>query len=118
MSTNDDGDGTVEDAPSLAVRVTADRVLCHNSRDGEKRSRAGILIPATAVSTERTGIWAEVTDVGPLVRSIEKGDSVLFLPESAIDVDIHGDAYVIVRERDIHAIASAVGDASSTGLYL
>ena len=102
----------------MAVRVTADRILCGIDRDGEKRSRGGILIPATAASKDRHGVWAEVMEVGPLVRSTAVGDKVLFLPDSAIEVDVHGSTYLIVRERDVHAIASAARDAGGTGLYL
>lgn len=102
----------------FAVRVTADRILCGTDDGAEKRSRGGILIPATAASKDRHGVWAEVVEVGPLVRSTSAGDKVLFLPESAIEVDIHGDDYIIIRERDVHAIASAERDAGGTGLYL
>ena len=52
------------------------------------------------------------------VRSASTGDKVLFLPDAAIEVDIHGKDYIIIRERDVHAIASAERDASGTGLYL
>lgn len=103
--------------PQMAVRVTADRILC-GAPGGEKRSRGGILIPATAASKDRHGVWAEVIDVGPLVRSCEVGDMVLFLPDSAIEVDVHGDDYLVVREREIHAIASPERDPDGTGLYL
>ena len=102
----------------LAVRVTADRVLCAVPSDGERRTKAGILIPATAQSAERRGVWAEVTEVGPLVRTIAAGDRVLFLPDAAIEVDVRGDAFLVVRERDVHAVASPEREAGSTGLYL
>jgi chaperonin GroES len=102
----------------MAVRVTADRILCDIGDPGETRSRGGILIPATAESRDRNGVWADVVDTGPLVRSAERGDKVLFLPDAAIQVDVHGRRYVIVRERDVHAIASGERDASGTGLYL
>lgn len=102
----------------MAVRVTADRILCSIDADGEKRSRGGILIPATAASKDRHGVWAEVVEVGPLVRTTQVGDKVLFLPDSTIEVDVHGDTYLIVRERDVHAIASAEQEAGHTGLYL
>lgn len=106
------------DTTPMAVRVTADRILCGTGDDGERRSRGGILIPATAASRDRHGVWAEVMEVGPLVGGTAAGDKVLFLPEAAIEVDIHGQEYVIVRERDIHAIASSAEDAGGTGLYL
>lgn len=102
----------------MAVRVTADRILCCAGQDGEKRSRGGILIPATAASKDRHGLWAEVMEVGPLVRTTAVGDKVLFLPDVAIEVDVHGDTYLIVRERDVHAIASAEREPGHTGLYL
>ncbi|CAN5211842.1 hypothetical protein BH23ACT9_BH23ACT9_11480 [soil metagenome] len=106
------------DTAGMAVRVTADRILCSAGSDTDKRSRGGILIPATAASRDRHGVWAEVMEAGPLVRSTSAGDKVLFLPDSAIEVDVHGDTYLIVRERDVHAIASAEREAGSTGLYL
>jgi chaperonin GroES len=102
----------------MAVRVTADRILCDTDPGGETRSRGGILIPATAESRDRLGVWADVREVGPLVRTTAPGDKVLFLPDSAVVVDIHGEKYAIVRERDVHAIASGDRPARSTGLYL
>jgi chaperonin GroES len=107
-----------DDEHKLAVRVTADRILCRGPEEGDRRTRSGILIPATAKSADRRGLWAEVTEVGPLVRTIEPGDRVLFLPESVIEVDVRGDTFLIVRERDVHAVASQERPAGSTGLYL
>jgi len=80
------------------------------------KSRAGILIPATADVSRRL-VWAEVIAVGPTVRSVEQGDAVLFSPESGFEVEIHGDEYLILRERDVHAVASPRSDGGS-GLYL
>jgi chaperonin GroES len=102
----------------LAVRVTADRILCAHPEQGDRRTKGGILIPATAASADRLGVWADVTEVGPLVRSVEAGDKVLFLPDAAIEVDVRGDLFLIVRERDVHAVASGERPAGSTGLYL
>jgi chaperonin GroES len=106
------------DETKLAVRVTADRILCAVPDDGDRRTKAGILIPATAQSADRRGVWADATEVGPLVRSVEAGDRVLFLPDAAIEVDVRGEVFLIVRERDIHAVASGERPAGKTGLYL
>jgi chaperonin GroES len=106
------------DEQKMAVRVTGDRILCAGPSQGERRTRAGILIPATAKSADHRGVWAEVTEVGPLVRTIQSGDMVLVLPDALIEVDVRGDVFYIVRERDVHAVASAQRDAGSTGLYL
>lgn len=106
------------DEHKLAVRVTADRILCRHPSDDDRRTKGGILIPATAKSADRRGIWAEVADVGPLVRSVEPGDRVLVLPDALIEVDVRGDLFLILRERDVHAVASEQPEAGSTGLYL
>ena len=99
------------------ITMLSDRVLVQvPSADGERRSRGGILIPATAQVSKRLA-WAEVMAVGPHVRSVKAGDSVLFNPEDRFEVEVRGEEYLILRERDVHAVASErVGDG--TGLYL
>jgi len=99
------------------IRMTADRLLVEPSSEHEERkSRAGILIPATADVSKRL-MWAEVKAVGPTVRTIEEGDMVLFAPDTGFEVDLRGDEYLILRERDVHAVASARTEGK-TGLYL
>ena len=52
-----------------AIRMTADRILVRPSDElGERKSRAGILIPATA-NVNRRLIWAEVVTVGPTAEA-------------------------------------------------
>lgn len=99
------------------VVVLGDRVLVALPDGAERRSKGGILIPATAQSVDRKGVWGAVLDVGPNVRNVEEGDEVLYLPEDAIEVDVQGEAFLIVRERDVHAVASTRRDGG-TGLYL
>jgi len=99
------------------ISVLFDRVMVQISQsDGERRSRAGILIPATAQISRRL-TWAEAVAVGPHVRTVKVGDTVLFNPEDRFEVEVQGDEYVILRERDIHAVA-AERVTDSTGLYL
>jgi chaperonin GroES len=97
--------------------MLADRVLVQVPRpEGERRSRSGILIPATAQLARRLA-WAEVMAVGPHVRSVRMGDQVLFNPEDRLEVEVRGEEYYILRERDIHAVATDASE-SETGLYL
>jgi chaperonin GroES len=104
--------------PLQAVRMMSDRVLVKRpEEDGERRSKGGLLIPATAASVSKRGQWADVVAVGPNVRNVETGDRVLLLPDSGIEVEIRGEEFLLVREREIHAVASDRGDAR-TGLYL
>jgi chaperonin GroES len=94
-----------------------DRVLVKIPREeGERRTSAGILIPATAQVAKRLA-WAEVVALGSNVRSVEVGDKVLFSPEDRYEVEVQGDDFLMLRERDIHAVASE-RVAQGAGLYL
>lgn len=99
------------------IRMLSDRLLVKLPQaEGERTSRGGLVIPATAQVSRRLA-WAEVVAVGSHVRSIESGDQVLFSPEDRYEVEVRGDDYLILRERDIHAVA-AERIESSSGLYL
>lgn len=103
---------------SVPIKLLHDRILVRvDSADGDRRSMGGILIPATAQVGKRLS-WARVVAVGPNVRTIEIGDQVLFDPETHPEVELHSKEYVLLRERDIHAVAADRVSAESTGLYL
>jgi chaperonin GroES len=102
----------------LPIRLLHDRVLVRlEGNEGERRSTAGIVIPATA-SVGRRLAWAAAVGVGPHVRSIVVGDRVLFDPDDRSEVELHGRSYVLLRERDVHAVAASRVDSDGTGLYL
>lgn len=103
------------------IRMLHDRVLVEVDREaGERRSTGGIVIPATAAMGARRLAWSRVVAVGPHARSVETGDRVLFDPEDKSEVEVHGETYVVMRERDVHAVATERlgGAGESTGLYL
>lgn len=104
-------------ADKLPVQMLNDRILVDLEADGERRSSGGILIPATAQMGKRLA-WGEVVAVGPNVRTMEAGDQVLFNPEDRYEVEVRGHDYLILRERDIHAVAAKRLEEGSTGLYL
>lgn len=62
--------------------------------------------------------WATAVGVGPHVRSIVVGDRVLFDPEDRSEVELHGRSYIMLRERDVHAVAARRVQPDATGLYL
>ena len=106
------------DGDKLPIKMLNDRVLVKlGTAEGERRTTTGILIPATAQMSKRLA-WAEVIAVGPNVRAMEPGDQVLFNPEDRYEVEVRGDDYIILRERDVHAVASKRLEEGSTGLYL
>ena len=104
-------------ADKLPVKMLNDRILVDLEADGERRSSGGILIPATAQMGKRLA-WGQVVATGPNVRSMEAGDQVLFNPEDRYEVEVGGTDYLILRERDIHAVAAKRLEEGSTGLYL
>lgn len=111
MTTSDPGDG-------LPIRLLHDRVLVRTeASEGERRSTAGLVIPATASMGTRLS-WATAVGVGPHVRSIQAGDRVLFDPDDRSEVELHGESYVLLRERDVHAVAATRVEPDATGLYL
>lgn len=102
----------------IPIKLLHDRVLVQaDGPDGERRSTGGIVIPATA-AVGRKLVWAEVVATGPNVRTFEVGDRVLFEPEDRGEVELRGKAFVLLRERDVHAVATAEVSEDSTGLYL
>jgi len=97
-----------------------DRIMVELDDDaGERKSSGGIVIPATAAMGARRLAWSRVVAVGPHARAVELGDRVLFDPEDKSEVEVAGETYVVMRERDVHAVAAErLGDTESTGLYL
>ncbi|MBI1379069.1 MAG: co-chaperone GroES [Frankiales bacterium] len=103
---------------SVPIKLLHDRLLVRvDDGEGDRRSSGGILIPATA-AVERRLMWARVVAIGPNVRTIEVGDQVLYDPESHPEVELQGSEYVLLRERDVHALAASRVSDGRSGLYL
>ncbi|MBN9098892.1 MAG: co-chaperone GroES [Pseudonocardia sp.] len=79
-----------------------DRLMVKADGNGERRSGAGIVIPATAEVARRL-VWGEVFGVGNHVRTVK--------------VDVQGVTYLVLRERELHAVATERTE-HGTGLYL
>jgi len=105
------------------IKMLHDRIMVEVDREsGARRSSGAIVIPATAAMGARRLAWSRVVAIGPHARSVEVGDRVLFDPEDKAEVEVSGETYVVMRERDIHAVAAdrlnSELDGESTGLYL
>ena len=102
--------------PKLEIQMLHDRVMVKPDAAGERRSGAGIVIPATAEIAKRL-LWGEVSGVGNYVRTVKVGDRVLFARDDQYEVDVRGETYLVLRERELHAVATEQTD-HGTGLYL
>ncbi|TDD45390.1 co-chaperone GroES [Nonomuraea terrae] len=103
--------------PKFEIQMLHDRVMIRLEREAEeRRSSSGIVIPATVKMANRLS-WGEVCGVGTNVRSVKVGDKVLFNPEDQFEVEVHAQTYLVMRERDLHAVATQETD-HGTGLYL
>jgi len=106
------------DEGALPIRMLNDRILVSlDAEAGERRSSAGIVIPATAAVGKRLA-WADVVATGQHVRQVEVGDRVLFDPEDRAEVELEGSTYLLLREKDVHAVAAPRSTGAGTGLYL
>ena len=101
----------------LEIQMLLDRVLVRlTPEEGERRSSGGIVIPATAQMARRLA-WGDVLGIGTNVRNVKVGDRVLFNPDDQLEVEVQGQTHLVIRERDLHAIASERTE-HGTGLYL
>ena len=108
--------GRVQD-PKLQIQMLHDRVMVRvTDAAGERRSTAGIVIPATADVARRL-IWGEVFGVGQHVRTVKVGDRVLFGRDDQSEFEVQGTTYLVMRERELHAVATERTE-HGTGLYL
>jgi chaperonin GroES len=102
----------------LPIRMLHDRLLVAlDPEAGDRRSSGGILIPATAAIGKRLS-WARVEAVGAQVRTVEVGDRVLFDADDRAEVEVRGEDLILLRERDLHAVAAERIVEGQTGLYL
>jgi chaperonin GroES len=89
------------------LRLTGDRLVVRPPGSGERKSSGGLLIPATAMPAPKRLMWADVVLEGPDVRVAKRGDRVLYLPQSGLEVELDGEELLLLRERDIQAVRSA-----------
>jgi chaperonin GroES len=105
--------------PADDVRLTGDRIVVEHPDDGERTSRGGLLIPATAVPAPKRCVWGVVALVGPDVRGVKAGDRILYLPQAGLEVELDGHDYLLLRERDVQAVSSPTdGGERQPGQYL
>ena len=102
--------------PKFEVQMLHDRVMIKPEKEAERTSSSGIVIPATSDTSNQLA-WGEVCGAGHHVRTVKPGDRVLYHPDDQFEVELQGTTYLVMRERDLHAIANERPE-HGTGLYL
>ena len=84
---------------STPIKPLADRVVATRVEAAEKTA-SGLYLPDNA---KEKPVMAEVKAIGPDVKSIKKGDRILYKEYSTTEIKIDGIEYLIVKEEDILA---------------
>lgn len=84
---------------STPIKPLADRVVAVRIEAAEKTA-SGLYLPDTA---KEKPVAAEVRAVGPDVKSVKKGENILYKEYSTTEIKIDGTEYLIVKEEDILA---------------
>lgn len=84
---------------STPISPLADRVVA--VREAAKtKTNSGLYLPETA---KEKPVAAVVEAVGPDVKSLKKGDRIIYKEYSTTELTIDGTEYLIVKEEDILA---------------
>lgn len=84
---------------STPIKPLADRVVAVRVEAAEKTA-SGLYLPDNA---KEKPVAAEVKAVGPDVKSVKKGEKILYKEYSTTEIKIDGTEYLIVKEEDILA---------------
>lgn len=84
---------------STPITPLADRVVA--TREAVKtKTTGGLYLPDTA---KEKPVAAVVDAVGPDVKSLKKGDRIVYKEYSTTELTINGTEYLIIKEEDILA---------------
>lgn len=86
---------------STATPITplADRVVATREA-AETKTSSGLYLPETA---KEKPVTAVVSAIGPDVKSLKKGDRIVYKQYSTTELTIDGTEYLIIKEEDILA---------------
>jgi co-chaperonin GroES (HSP10) len=85
--------------PELTIDPLDDYVVIVPS-DEETETRAGLIIPASAENSCKSGV---VTAVGSEAEGVEPGDKVLFPKGAGYEVRLAGTAALVIRRSELIA---------------
>lgn len=84
---------------STPITPLADRVVA--TREAAKaKTTGGLYLPETA---KEKPVYATVQAVGPEVKSLKKGDRIVYKEYSTTELTVSGTEYLIIKEEDVLA---------------
>lgn len=84
---------------SQTLTPLADRIIAVREQ-AQTRTASGLYLPESA---KEKAIAATVESVGPDVKSLKKGDSIVYKEYTTTEVKIDGKEYIILKEEDVLA---------------
>jgi chaperonin GroES len=84
---------------SVPIKPLADRVVA-TSEEADSKTASGLYLPDNA---KEKPVVAKVEAVGPDVKSIKKGDRIVYKEYSTTELKLDGTEYLIVKEEDVLA---------------
>lgn len=88
----------------MKLRPVGDRVAVVPVK--ERRGKESVIELPDSVK-ERMPIWGKVKFVGPDVKSLKKGDTVIFTMYVGMEIEIDGREYRLIREEEIQTAVDA-----------
>ncbi|HET7630238.1 MAG TPA: co-chaperone GroES [Candidatus Saccharimonadales bacterium] len=84
---------------STPISPLADRVVAVRA-EAETKTASGLYLPDNA---KEKPAFATVEAVGPEVKSLKKGDKIVYREYGPTELKINGQEYLIVKEEDVLA---------------
>lgn len=84
---------------SSTIKPLGDRVVAIRV-EAKSQTASGIYLPDS--SREKSSV-AKVEAVGPSVKSLKKGDQIIYKEYSTTELTIDGREYLVVKEEDVLA---------------
>lgn len=82
----------------MALKPLSDRIVA-KKEEAPKKTASGILL----AGAKEQPAYAVVESVGPDVKTVKKGDKIIFKEFSTTNVKLDDTEYIIVKEEDVLA---------------
>lgn len=84
---------------STPIKPLADRLVAVKE-EAKTQTASGLFLPDNA---KEKAVVAVVKETGPEVKSLKKGDRIIYKEYSTTEVKVDGTDYLIVKEEDVLA---------------